>query len=156
MKKSKKLYIAVSWLLVTVCMGIIFYLSAQNGEESSELSSSFVTAILEYLKISVDEGLLRSFAHMLEFTGFAVLLFNAVYSTWNLKITPAIAFAGTVAYAITDEIHQIFVPGRAFQLTDILVDSAGALIGTAAAFVILKIILLIKKRGNKNGSAQTL
>lgn len=156
MKKSKKLYIAVSWLLVAVCMGIIFYLSAQNGEESSELSGSFVTAILEYLKISVDEGLLRSFAHMLEFTGLAVLLFNAVYSTRNLKITPAIAFAGTVAYAITDEIHQIFVPGRAFQLTDILVDSTGALIGTAAAFAILKIILLIKKRGNKNGSSQTL
>lgn len=156
MKKSKKLYIAVSWLLVAVCMGIIFYLSAQNGEESSELSGSFVTAILEYLKISVDEGLLRSFAHMLEFTGLAVLLFNAVYSTRNLKITPAIAFAGTAAYAITDEIHQIFVPGRAFQLTDILVDSTGALIGAAAAFVILKIILLIKKRGNKNGSSQTL
>lgn len=156
MKKLKKLYIAVSWLLMAVCMGIIFYLSAQNGEESSELSGSFVTAILEWLKISVDEGILRSFAHMLEFTGLAVLLFNAVYSTWGLKITPVISFAVTVIYAITDEFHQIFVPDRAFQVTDILVDSTGALIGTASAFIILKVILLIKKRGNKNGSSQTL
>lgn len=156
MKKSRKIYVAVSWALVAACMGIIFFLSAQNGEESSDLSGSFVMAILEWLNISVDEGLLRTFAHCLEFMGLSVLIFNATYSTWETKWTPVIAFAGTVIYAITDEIHQIFVPGRAFQISDILVDSTGALIGAVASLVILKTILLIKKRGNKNGNTQTL
>ncbi len=150
MKKGKSLYILISWILVLLCMGIIFLLSAQNGEESSELSGSFVMKLLNLLGINIDEGVLRTIAHCLEFMGLSLLVFNAVYSTWKINLTPIIAFLGTVVYAITDEIHQIFVPDRAFQFSDILVDSAGALIGVTVSAVILKIIL--KKRGNINGN----
>ena len=150
---KRKIHIMVSWVLVVICMGIIFLLSAQNGEESSDLSGSFVMALLNGLGIVIDEGILRSIAHCLEFMGLSVLIFNAVYITWFLKLTPIIAFFSTVLYAITDEIHQIFVPGRAFQISDILVDSTGALIGVIASFIILKTILFIKKRGNKNGNS---
>lgn len=153
MTKSRKIYVTISWILVVVCMGIIFSLSAQNGEESSDLSGSFVMAILEWLKLDVDEGLLRTCAHCLEFMGLSLLIFNATYATWEKKITPLIAFAGTVLYAITDEIHQIFVPGRAFQISDILVDSTGALIGIIASFIALKIILYITKRRKTNGNS---
>ena len=97
--------------------------------------------------------MIRSIAHCLEFMGLSVLIFNAVYVTWALNITPIIAFLGTVLSAITDEIHQTFVPGRAFQISDILVDSTGALIGVIASFIILKVILYIMKRGNKNGNS---
>lgn len=157
MTKGRKIYTIISWILVAVCMCVIFCLSAQNGEQSSNLSGSFVMAILNWLGIVIDEGLLRSIAHCLEFMGLSVLLFNAVYVSWFLKVTPIIAFFGTVIYAIIDEIHQIFVPDRAFQISDILVDSTGALIGVIASFVILKFILyIIKKRGNKNGSIETI
>lgn len=152
MINKRKIYVSVSWLLVAVCMGIIFSLSAQNGEESSDLSGSFVMAILEWLKLDIDESFLRTCAHCLEFMGLSLLIFNATYSTWETKFTPLIAFAGTVFYAITDEIHQIFVPDRAFQLSDILVDSTGALIGVTVSFIILKIILTIKERRNRNGN----
>lgn len=153
MTTKRKIHIIISWVLVVICMGIIFFLSAQNGEESSDLSGSFVMALLNGLGIVIDEGVLRSIAHCLEFMGLSVLLFNAVYVTWFLKLTPIIAFFGTVFYAITDEIHQIFVPERAFQISDILVDSTGALIGVIASFVILRVILYIMKRGNKNGNS---
>ncbi len=153
MTTKRKIHIIISWVLVVICMGIIFFLSAQNGEESSDLSGSFVMALLNGLGIVIDEGVLRSIAHCLEFMGLSVLLFNAVYVTWFLKLTPIIAFFGTVFYAITDEIHQIFVPERAFQISDILVDSTGALIGVIASFIILKVILYIMKRGNKNGNS---
>lgn len=153
MTTKRKIHIIISWVLVVICMGIIFFLSAQNGEESSDLSGSFVMALLNGLGIVIDEGVLRSIAHCLEFMGLSVLIFNAVYVTWFLKLTPIIAFLGTVFYAITDEIHQIFVPERAFQISDILVDSTGALIGVIASFIILKVILYIMKRGNKNGNS---
>lgn len=155
MTTKRKIHIAVSWVLVVICMGIIFFLSAQNGEESSELSGSFVMALLEWLGVEVDEGILRSIAHCLEFMGLSLLLFNAVYVTWFLKATPIVAFFGTVLYAITDEIHQIFVPERAFQISDILVDSTGALIGVTASFVILKFILYIKGK-KENGNIKTV
>lgn len=153
MTKSRKAYVIISWILVVACMGVIFSLSAQNGEESSDLSGSFVMAILQWLKIDIDEGFLRSCAHCLEFMGLSVLIFNATYSTWGSKFTPLVAFMGAVLYAVVDEIHQIFVPDRAFQLSDILVDSTGALIGVIASFVILQFILYIGKRRNKNGNS---
>ncbi len=156
MTKLRKIYIIVAWLLVIVCMSVIFSLSAQTGQESSELSGSFVTAFLEWLNIQIDEGFLRNCAHALEFMGLSVLMFNAIYATWEKKSTPIFAFLGTVCYAITDEIHQIFVPDRAFQISDILVDSTGAIIGVIASFIILQIIKKIQGRGNKNGSIKTI
>lgn len=152
MTRSRKIYVCVSWVLVAVCMVIIFCLSAQTAEESSNLSGSFILAILEWLGLELEQEFIRTCAHCLEFMGLSVLIFNATYATWKTKLTPAIAFAGTVAYAITDEIHQIFVPDRAFQLSDILVDSTGALIGAIASLIILKIILIIIERRNKNGN----
>lgn len=150
MKKGKNLYILISWILVLICMGVIFLLSAQVAEESQELSDSFIDKLLAFLGVELSSDFIRTMAHMLEFMGLSLLVFNAVYSTWEINLTPIIAFLGTVLYAITDEIHQLFVPGRAFQFSDILVDSAGALIGVTVSAVILKIIL--KKRGNINGN----
>lgn len=150
------MYIGISWILVVICMGIIFSLSAQNGEESSELSNSFVRTFLEKLGLTIEEGFLRSCAHCLEFAGLSVLIFNAVFATFEMRLTPLIAFVVTVFYAITDEIHQIFVPDRAFQLSDILVDSTGALIGIIVSLIILRLYLTVKERGNRDGNIKTI
>ena len=154
MTKQRKNYIIVSWILVAVCMGIIFSLSAQEASDSEALSGSFIRMIFQLLGLEFQQGVIRTIAHCLEFMGLSLLIFNATYATWEKKLTPLIAFAGTVVYAITDEIHQIFVPGRAFQIIDILVDSTGALIGVIASFIILKIILYTRRA--KNGNSQTL
>ncbi len=156
MTVKRKINIAVSWIFVIICMGIIFSLSAQNGEESTELSGSFVTAFLEWLGLNVNEAILRNCAHCLEFMGLALLLCNAICVTFKTKLFPVIAFAGTVFYAVTDEIHQIFVPERAFQLSDILIDGIGAIIGVIAYIIIYRIYLIFKERGNKNGCIETI
>jgi len=41
-------------------------------------------------------------------------------------------------YACTDEIHQYFVPGRAFELVDIGLDTLGSVIAAAVLLIILK------------------
>lgn len=156
MTRNRKIYIAVSWVLVAVCMVVIFALSAQVADDSKELSGSVVNGLFAWLGIIFPEELIRSVAHMLEFTGLSVLIFNAAYATWESRKTFLIAFAGTVLYAITDEIHQIFVEGRAFQFTDILIDSTGALLGAIASLIILRITKILIERRNKNGSTQAL
>ncbi len=152
MTKSRKAYVVISWILVAVCMVVIFCLSAQTAEDSADLSGSFIRAIFQLIGIELQQEGIRTVAHCLEFMGLALLMFNAIFATWEKKLTPLLAFAGTVLYAITDEIHQIFVPGRAFQISDILVDSTGALLGVIATFIIFKFILFIKERGTKNGN----
>ncbi len=156
MKAGKIIYFVLSWLLVAVILGFIFSLSAQDAEESKELSDSLVSRIFQWIELYIDGELIRKIAHMLEFTALSFSLYNAIFTTFQLKKSHLISLAFTVICALGDEIHQIFVPGRAFQLSDILIDSIGAVIGIVAYLIMFKIYLIIKGRGNKNGSIKTI
>ena len=152
MNTKRKVLISVSWLLVAVCMAIIFALSHQPADQSSELSLSvmgFFAKIFTRFIESIGHDAFRSIAHALEYCGLSLLLFNALYHTAQKPlIIPS--FAVGVFYALTDEIHQIFIEGRAFQFTDILVDAIGGAVGVAAGYIIYKVIINIIKhhRGN--------
>lgn len=131
---KNKFTVAISWAAVAVCMGIIFFLSSQNASESS--GTSFW--LLELLRLPVSEAFLRNAAHFLEFTGLAVLVFNAFYQT-NGKSRPVLSFAIASAYAATDEFHQLFVDGRACTFSDWITDSLGA----ACGIIVISIIFYI-------------
>ena len=73
---------------------------------------------------------LRKAAHLFEYAVLFALLRRAA-------VGRARAFAFCVLYAVTDEFHQSFVPGRRGAASDVLVDAAGALTGLLAG-VILK------------------
>ena len=156
MKKGKIIYTILSWIVTAIILLCIFSLSAQNADDSKELSDSFVRKILEWLHLDIPGEVLRKFAHMLEFTALAACLGNAIYTTWKYRFSAVISLFVTVICAVGDEIHQIFVPGRAFQLSDILIDSIGAVIGITAYLILYKIYQIIKERGNKNGNSQTV
>lgn len=47
-----------------------------------------------------------------------------------------IILAICIIYGITDETHQLFVPGRAFQLSDLVMDAIGSMIGIAAVLFV--------------------
>ena len=65
---------------------------------------------------------LRKAAHMAEYAILAALLVRALGNE-------LVAFGAAVAYAVTDEIHQTFVAGRAGKPLDVLVDAVGAALG---------------------------
>jgi len=50
-----------------------------------------------------------------------------------------LAFVICVLYAISDETHQIFVPGRSAQISDVLIDSVGAIVGILMYLVLGRI-----------------
>ena len=142
MSKNQKSISAISWILVAVCMSIIFALSHQPSTESAELSMAvmgFVGKIFTAFVEFVGHDVFRSIAHGLEYCGLGLLLFNAMYQTTK---QPKILFPFLISvfYSVTDEIHQIFVEGRAFQFIDIAVDTLGSAVGVAAGYVIYKII----------------
>jgi len=53
---------------------------------------------------------------------------------WSLQQSVAISFAFAVLFAISDEWHQTFVPGRDGCVQDVVIDSIGA---TVAALFLL-------------------
>ena len=114
LKRSEhnKRYATVFWVLSVVCMGVIFYLSSRTADQSSRESG----AVLAWLTRLLGDGrltdfLVRKSAHFLEYTGLCLLLSFACAATWGRRYT-AVSLPIASLYAITDEVHQRFVPGR--------------------------------------------
>jgi ABC-type Fe3+ transport system permease subunit len=103
------------WGAAALWMGVIYYFSDQ---------SSF--ALLDHVW---QPSLLSISAHFAEYAILAALLWYALRSTPALAGRAApLAFTLAVLYAISDEFHQSFVPGRHPDVRDVLVDAAGALV----------------------------
>ncbi|MBR4859080.1 MAG: VanZ family protein [Clostridia bacterium] len=140
---KKKTVTALCWLAVAVCMGVIFYFSAQPAEVSQSVSDDFAFAF----NLPFGSFIIRKAAHFLEFAGLSVLIFNALHSTCG-KFRPFTSFIITAAYALTDEIHQIFVDGRACRFFDWTVDCSGA----AAALIFVSLIIYISGKNKRRCS----
>ncbi len=149
MNENKMLRIRsnIAGILAVIWMGVIFIFSAQNNEESSVVSEGFSDRIvgtagwLFRLHLSEErlyeiayaiEFFIRKAAHMTEFAILAVLLYIWL-CRWQLTRLRryGLAVAATILYACSDEFHQLFVEGRAGQISDVAVDGMGALLGLA-------------------------
>jgi VanZ family protein len=75
--------------------------------------------------LGVWDTILRKGAHMTEYAILALLLFRALGSELS-------AFLFGLAYAVSDEIHQLFVSGRHGSPVDVAIDAAGLLLGLLA------------------------
>lgn len=139
--KPTKIKAIISWVLVFICMAIIFILSAQKGDDSQSLSDSII--IIFGLQFSSD--FIRTCAHFLEYAGLCVLIFNALYQSLG-SFKPVLSVVISAIYAVSDEIHQLFVEGRACQITDIIIDTAGATMGIAVLSTIIFVYRKTKRR----------
>ncbi len=95
---------------------VIFYFSSQSG------IPDFVMPIFSISDKSV---------HFLEFALFGGLLFLAFSSAGWRPWDAVLAIVLGCVYGATDEIHQLFVPGRFGDPTDALVNCAGVLMAVA-------------------------
>ena len=105
---------AWSWVPVVAWAALIFALSAQPN-----------------LRFVSDPGLdfvVRKLGHMGVFGILALLLWRALAETTAWRRPWAWAFALTVLYAASDELHQGFVAGRHPSAFDLAIDATGALI----------------------------
>ncbi|MBD3252237.1 hypothetical protein GF386_00720 [Candidatus Pacearchaeota archaeon] len=107
----------ISWI-ITILIGIgIFYMSSLQFQSSG---SGFGWKPLAY--------------HLTAFFMFSFFLLISLVRGKLNKRDILIAFFISIIYGIFDEIHQIFVPSRAFSLFDILTDSTGVLIAVVIYF----------------------
>lgn len=135
-----KLNSKTSWGLVLIWMIVIFVFSAMPDTHSSESSMLIVRIVLKVLStfgldVNIDfmHLLVRKSAHAAEYFVLSLLCIHAFQkSEFALGKSVLCGFLLSVGYACTDEFHQLFVPGRCGQITDVLIDSAGSAV--AAAF----------------------
>lgn len=75
------------------------------------------------------EMLLRKSAHMLAYAILAVLLAWALSARLPRRTALWAALVAALLYAVTDEVHQAFVPMREGRLLDVVIDGVGAALG---------------------------
>lgn len=141
-------------ILLLVTFYMIFNFSNQDGEKSGGLSRKVTTIIVEkMLSTSEDvkietirklEPIIRKLAHFSIYTITGILL-TSLASTYKIRRIEKIYFSMLIGmlYAITDEIHQAFIPDRAAKLTDVVIDTMGVGVG-------ITVVLTILKQFNKN------
>lgn len=137
------------WILSFVCMVVIFYFSSRTADESSQQSDgilSWITNLFGENFLTV--FIVRKLAHFLEYTGLCLLL-NLAWSFTRGKKQLLLSIGCASLYAITDEIHQLFVEGRSCEFRDWAIDTAGATLGAIGFIVLLAIISLIVKKRKK-------
>lgn len=131
----------LSIILVLIWMIIIFIMSSFNAEDSANQSNFIVNIIANILNINNISLLcliIRKLAHFTEYLILGTLVIN-MFTKNNAKKTYLLSILLCIIYAISDEIHQIFIPGRACQIKDILIDSVGSITG-------IYLFKLLKKR----------
>lgn len=157
-RKGRRLPTVIAILLAVLIlstMAVIFFFSAESGEESGSRSADVTDAILKITHPNLDSlpreeqqsieasvhHLVRKTAHFLEYAFLAflttcLLLWLKHFSVfrirpWQVWVFPA---ALGLLYAISDEVHQIF-SHRGARVTDVLIDFAGTLFGVCMVHV---------------------
>lgn len=102
------------WGPVLLYGTLIFFLSSQSSP------GQYLPGLLF--------GLSDKILHSIEFGILAVLLYRAFKNTVRTKWAMGWAIFCAMAYGLSDEIHQWFVPNREAELFDLLADSVGATI----------------------------
>ena len=86
---------------------------------------------------------IRKSGHFLEYAALGAAVYQLLQAidrvprgVWPRRLA---AWGLAVAYAATDELHQLFVSGRSGQPTDVLIDACGALAGIAVAVLLTRV-----------------
>lgn len=171
MKKEKSISInkinilrMILIILLLCTFFIIFGFSSQNGEQSGGISRKISETILKvssnYNKLEEEEkeivlyrteSIIRKIAHFSIYTvvGFLLMGLLSTYKLrdkWRMIITIVIG----ILYAISDEFHQSFSPGRSPKVTDVYIDTLGIIVGALLVILIRMIYKKIKTKYCKN------
>lgn len=151
---NNKIIIVLSWTAVLLWLVLMFYLSSQPAVQSDELSKKVTEIIIEKVgalvpldfETSTTADLVARFNHVVrKFAHFGIYFVLGLFVMNAFRRSGISGFKGflfslvfCILYAISDEIHQVFVPGRGAQVTDVLIDSVGSFVGIGMYSVIKK------------------
>lgn len=124
-----KRHIILGWLFALTIMCVIYFVSSQPSDDLPNFNWA--------------DRIVKKGGHMLGYGLLALSYWNALD---RAKGKRPVAWLLAVFYAVTDEFHQSFVPGRNASFWDVLIfDNLGALISLWLAGLYLK-----QKRPDEN------
>ncbi|ADQ05480.1 VanZ family protein [Caldicellulosiruptor owensensis OL] len=151
----RKTTVFLSWVTMILWLLVIFSLSSQPGTKSNDLSKSVTKQIVKVTQkvivlnsyinsrknvIIKLNNLIRKYAHVILYLVLGILVINAFILS-GIRGYKAFIFSLIFCffYATSDEIYQLFVPGRGAKATDVLIDALGAVIGMLVYNIICRL-----------------
>ena len=154
--KGSRLVMISSWIVVVLWIILIFTLSVQTAEQSSGLSSKVTEIIVKtvswVMPIDTDvraidkmvkqfHNVVRKFAHAGLYFVLGALVANSFIQAGTKGFKAYVyALIFCIVYAVSDEAHQTFVAGRSGQVSDIIIDTAGAIVGISVRWMYKRIL----------------
>ena len=138
------------WLPAIVWMVLIFSFSSDT--QSFHHSSKYFEPLLHWLFPKMSQPTIemlhhsfRKYCHVAEYAILGWLAWRAIRKpvkrdprAWRWA-EAGLALAVVFAYAAGDELHQVFVPARTAQISDVLLDTCGGAIALLALWLRQKI-----------------
>ncbi len=162
--RAGKIVGIILWVAIFVMALIIFVFSNMGGDVSANVSEPFVEKtngfVTSHIVTDIDEKpesarvalydritvFIRKSAHIFEYFLLGILFF------WRFRLSDAEIFRASVyavcaslVFAVADEYHQTFIAGRYGCLEDVLIDSAGIVVGVLICAAISAIVTRKKK-----------
>lgn len=140
----------VKLILIILCMLFIFSLSSDNGEVSEKKSDSLIVKVTETIlhrKLTVEEKekyiektvvLVRKSAHFTLYFILGLLVISFLKEFGLSRKSIIISIIMVLLYAVSDEIHQTFIPGRSGEVLDVLIDTIGGSLSTVLYYLIYR------------------
>jgi VanZ family protein len=135
---------AVGWVALAVFWaGVIFYLSTKGFSIVWSLRLLGGTLRSFGLVLSPDtlfhlDRIVRKLTHVTEYALLAAMLYHTLHPSakrgWHAR-SGLLSILGSALYAASDELHQLYVPGRNGSVRDWFIDMAGVLLGISAAYL---------------------
>lgn len=160
-KYNKKINIAIkviNFIFLVAWMGLVFYFSSEIGNESSSTSGNTIRKIITFFNdeikledlnyiVETYQPIVRKIAHFTLYTTGGVIIYNFI-NKFKINRSKKIIFSLLIGvlYAITDELHQYFVPGRSSKILDVIIDSSGIITGILLFIIFIKIISIIQNK----------
>ena len=142
--KNKR--VVIYWILLIIWMIGIAIMSNQPASISDSQSGG-VIEILSRIGIDMNNifgqfanFIVRKCAHFLEYMILALLVSNVLKLYFNMKQVFMITIIFVFVFACSDEIHQLFVPGREGAIRDVIIDTCGGI-----TLVLIKLFITYKK-----------
>lgn len=138
-------------ILVLLWMMMIFLLSNEEAVQSSKKSDGLIIRSVELftgksLSVRQKEKVLkylvfpvRKCAHLSLYLVLGILVISLLreYMAINTKLV-LLSLLICFLYACSDEIHQLFVPGRSGEVRDVLIDTLGSILGVSFYYLVFR------------------
>jgi VanZ family protein len=149
------------FLLISIIYAVfIFYLSSLSdiSTHMGFVDKQYILKILSFFERfgldTITEISMFAYSHydklmhFILYTGFGIVLYLTMHFSGNpflRKYAVILVLLLGVSYAISDEIHQSYVPGRSASKTDLVADTAGLVFSLIITPVLIYIMTKIKE-----------